>query len=172
VRIRPGTPEDIEEISRVYAEAWRSTYEDIAPEPFVKGMTAGAAAQIFRDSLQPNEFSYFFHVAVGPSGRLVGFCDGGKERSHPENGLGELYAIYILKEFQKQGVGRELFDGAVESLLLSGMKSMVVWVLSESPYRKFYESLEGQLEPGTKSLEAGGHKINLVSYRWNDLNRL
>jgi GNAT superfamily N-acetyltransferase len=173
LRIRPGTIDDIEDISRVYEEAWKATYQGVAPEPFVKGMTAGAAAQIFQDSLQPGpagEFKYFFYVAQSPSGRLVGFCDGGKERSHPENGVGELYAIYILPEFQKKGIGKLLFEEAVESLLLAGMKSMMVWVLSESPFRKFYEGLGGKLDPGVKTLEAGGHKIDLVSYRWPDLS--
>lgn len=169
--IRPGTADDIEEISRVYAQAWRETYLGIAPEPFINGMTAGAAAQIFRDSLQSETHSYFFHVAEAPQRRLVGFADGGKERSHPESGFGELYAIYILKEFQKVGTGRLLFEAAVESLLKAGINSMVVWVLEGSPYRKFYESLHGMLEPGQKFLEVTGTKMALVSYRWGDLSR-
>ncbi len=172
MRIRPGTADDIDEISRVYAQTWRETYQDIAPRPFVKGMTAGAAAQIFRDSLKSEGHSYFFHVAEAPQRRLVGFADGGKERSHPESGLGELYAIYVLKEFQKQGTGRQLFEASVESLLKSGMKSMVVWVLEASPYRKFYESLHGTLQPGIKQLQVAGHSLRLVSYLWPDLGNL
>jgi GNAT superfamily N-acetyltransferase len=172
LRIRLGTTTDIEEVSRVYAQAWRETYQDVASPAFVQGMKAGNAAQIFRDSLQPNEFSYFFHVAETPEGRIVGFADGGKERSHPESGLGELYAIYILKEFQKQGTGHQLFRAGVESLLKAGMSRMVVWVLELSPFRKFYESLHGSLEPGIKTLDIAGNKIQLVSYRWPDLNQL
>ncbi len=134
MRIRPGTQADIEEVSHAYAEAWRTTYQGITPDAFVKGMTAGAAAQIFRDSLQPNEFSYFFYVAQAPGGRLVGFADGGKERSNPQSGLGELYAIYLLKEFQQQGAGRKLFEASVESLLRSGM------------------TFHGRMGPGAQSL--------------------
>ncbi len=172
MRIRPGTAADIEEVSRAYAEAWRTTYQGITPPAFVNGMTAGAAAQIFRDSLQPNEFSYFFYVAEASGGRLVGFADGGKERSNPKSGLGELYAIYLLKEFQHQGTGRKLFEASVENLLRSGIHSMVVWVLEPSPYRKFYESLHGQLETGRKTLVVTGTQLTLVSYRWNDLRTL
>jgi GNAT superfamily N-acetyltransferase len=172
MRIRPGTVDDIEEVSRGYAEAWRTTYQGLTPEAFVNGMTAGAAAQIFRDSLQPNGYSYFFYVAETPEGRIAGFADGGKERSHPESGLGELYAIYLLKEFQGKGIGGKLFEAGVESLLKSGMNRMVVWVLGKSPYRKFYESLKGKLEPGTKQLNIGGELIQLVSYRWDDLGNL
>ncbi|HTC20979.1 MAG TPA: GNAT family N-acetyltransferase [bacterium] len=170
MRIRPGTLGDIEEVSRAYAEAWRTTYQGLTPDAFVNGMTAGAAAQIFRDSLQPNEYSYFFYVAETAEGRIVGFADGGKERSHPESGLGELYAIYLLREFQGQGAGRKLFEAGVESLLKSGIQRMVAWVLEPSPYRKFYESLDGTLESGRKYLDIAGTKITLVSYRWNDLN--
>lgn len=172
MRIRPGTQADIEEVSHAYAEAWRTTYQGITPDAFVKGMTAGAAAQIFRDSLQPNEFSYFFYVAQAPGGRLVGFADGGKERSNPQSGLGELYAIYLLKEFQQQGAGRKLFEASVESLLRSGIHSMVVWVLEPSPYRKFYESLNGKLETGRKNLVVAGTRLTLVSYRWDDLSSI
>ena len=102
----------------------------------------------------------------------MGFSDGGKERSHPESGLGELYAIYLLKEFQGQGIGQKLFRAGVESLLKSGMNRMVVWVLEKSPYRKFYESLDGQMEPGQKFIDIAGTKLTLVSYRWNDLKNI
>ena len=132
-------------------------------------MTAASAAQIFRESLQPNGFKYFFHVAEAPQRRLVGFADGGLERSHPESGQGELYAIYLLKEFQKQGTGRKLFEASVESLLKAGIHSMVVWVLEQSPYRKFYESLHGQLQAGFKQLNVAGQTLRLVSYLWPDL---
>jgi GNAT superfamily N-acetyltransferase len=180
LRIRPGTTEDVEEVSRAYAQAWRETYRGITPEAFLQGMTPGAAAQIFRDSLRTvppdgggaGSHSYFFHVAQSPGGRLVGFADGGRERSHPESGMGELYAIYLLKDFQKRGTGRRLFEAAVESLLKSGIHSMVVWVLEPSPYRKFYEALGGKPQPGRKFLDIAGSKLSLVSYGWDDLKSL
>jgi len=169
LRIRPGNLSDVPSISRVYAESWKTTYDGLVPDIFLKGMTEPAAAKIFTESLQPNSFSYFFHVVETEEGRLVGFADGGKERSRPEQGVGELYAIYILKEFQKKGIGRQLFDAAVQSLLKSGLNSMIVWILEASPYRKFYESLKGQLQPGVKRLNAKGQIIQLVSYEWADL---
>jgi GNAT superfamily N-acetyltransferase len=172
VRIRPGTIDDITEVSKAYAESWKSTYVGLVPESFLKGMTPEAAAQIFADSLKPNSYSYFFYVAETPEGRIVGFADGGKERSNPESGMGELYAIYLLKEFQGQGVGWQLFQAAVQSLLRSGMTNMIVWVLEQSPYRKFYESMGGKLEPGIKRLDVVDQQIRLVPYRWNDLKKL
>jgi len=169
LRIRVGTIADIEAVSRAYAQSWKTTYAGLVPEPFLKGMTPEAAAQIFADSLKPNSYSYFFHVAETPGGRIVGFADGGKERSRPESGIGELYAIYLLKEFQGQGIGEKLFQAATQSLMNSGMNTMIVWVLEQSPYRKFYESMGGKLEPGIKRLDVVNEQIRLVPYRWGDL---
>jgi GNAT superfamily N-acetyltransferase len=168
-KIRPGVLNDVPAISKAYAESWKSTYEGLVPELFVRGMTIEAAVKIFTDSLQPNGYSYFLYVAETPEGRIVGFADGGKERSHPESGMGELYAIYLLKEFQGLGMGRALFKAAADSLLRSGMTNMIVWVLEQSPYRKFYESMGGKWEPGIKRLDVVDQQIRLVPYRWTDL---
>ena len=168
-KIRPGVLADVPAISKAYAESWRTTYEGLVPDLFVRGMTVEAAIKIFTDSLQPNQYSYFLHVAETLGGRIVGFADGGKERSHPESGMAELYAIYLLKEFQGQGIGLALFQAAVDSLIRSGMTNMIVWVLEQSPYRKFYESMGGKLEPGIKRLDVVDQQIRLVPYRWTDL---
>jgi GNAT superfamily N-acetyltransferase len=172
LKIRAGNLADVTEISRVYAESWKTAYEGTMPDVFVKGMTIPAAVKIFQESLQPNDFSYFLHVAETPEGKIVGFADGGKERSHPERGIGELYAIYILKEFQDRGTGRALFRAAVESLLKSGMNTMAVWILEKSLYRRFYESMNGKLVPGIKTIDVAGIQIQLVSYFWDDLGKL
>lgn len=156
-------------ISRAYVDSWKSTYQGIMPEIFIKGMTQAAAVKIFNDSLQPNEYSYFLHVAETPEGRIIGFADGGKERSHPEQGIGELYAIYLLKEFQRQGAGKLLLKASVQSLLQAGMESMVVWVVEKSPYQQFYWKHGGVKMPRMKQLEAGGERIRLVCYSWEDL---
>jgi GNAT superfamily N-acetyltransferase len=164
--LRPGNPSDVPEISRAYVESWRTTYEGWVPEPFLEGMTEAAAAKIFTESLLPNQYSYFLHV-VEVNKKIIGFADGGKERSHPEKGIGELYAVYLLKDYQGQGLGRALFEASVKSLREAGMKSMVVWVLEQSPARRFYEVLGGKLQTGTKKLDIVGHPIKLVSYRWD-----
>src|ERR1041384_1555207 len=107
MKIRTGTLTDVPGLAKVYVESWKSTYQGLVPDVFLKGMTLQAAAKNFTDCLQPNSYSYFLHVAE-EDGRVVGFADGGKERSHPESGLGELYAIYLLKEFQGRGTGHLL----------------------------------------------------------------
>jgi GNAT superfamily N-acetyltransferase len=165
LKIRSGIPDDIPGVSRVYVESWRTTYQDLAPPAFVDGISEASASKIFQESLGSSAHSYFMNV-VEQDGRIVGFADGGKERSHPERGIGELYAIYLLKEVQGQGIGRALFEASRASLRQAGMDRMVVWVLEESPARKFYEALGGKLLPGVKTLEFPGLSLKLAAYGW------
>lgn len=169
MRIRPGNLNDVPRISEVFAQSWKTTYEGLVPDAFLKGLTEEAATKLFNESLVSTTHSYFLHLAEDPEGRILGFVDGGKERSRPESGMGELYAIYLLKEFQGRGTGRKLFQAAVTSLVRSGMTTMVVWVLEQSPYRKFYEAVGGKLEPGIKRLDLASEQVKLVPYRWADL---
>lgn len=168
-KVRPGKISDIEPLSKSYAESWRTTYQGLAPDVFTNGMTPQAAQQIFKESLEATDWAYFLHVAEAEDGRIVGFADGGKERSRPEAGIGELYAIYLLKDFQRQGLGKKLFAAGTESLIKSGMNSMIVWVLAQSLNHHFYESLGGKKLAGIKTLDVAEHKIQLVSYFWEKL---
>jgi GNAT superfamily N-acetyltransferase len=165
--IRPGKISDVPRIAQVYVDSWNSTYAGLVPDYFLKGMTLEAALKIFTESFQTNTHLYNLFVAETPEGRIVGFADWGRERSHPEQGIGELYGIYLLKEFQRQGIGEKLFIVARESLVAQGIRSMVVWVLDKSPYRKFYEKTQGVLQPGTKQLGRPGESVSLVSYKWD-----
>lgn len=164
-KIRPGLLSDVPAISKAYAQAWRETYQGTAPPAFVDGMTEAAAAGLFQESFRPNRFCYFLYVAE-VEGRIVGFADGGRERSHPESGEGELYAIYLLREFQGKGMGRELFRAGFAQLSGSGLGPVVVWVLEENPHRKFYESLGGALGLDRKKLRIQEEGITLIPYRW------
>ena len=169
VHIRPATITDVPAVAKVCAESWRSTYQGLAPDVFVNGMTEAAATAIFHDSLQSTDYAYLLHVAETDEGLIVGYVDGGKERSHPEQGVGELYGLYLLKDHQRKGLGRQLFRAAAQSVVASGMNTLVIWVLESNTNQPFYVSIGGVLQPGIKKLNVGGHEIKLVSYYWENL---
>jgi GNAT superfamily N-acetyltransferase len=79
----------------------------------------------------------------------------------------EIYAVYVLKEFQRMGIGRNLLKHAAKTLLKSELTSMLAWTLKASPYRTFYEKLGGILIDEKKTGDFG-IKTQLVAYGWND----
>nr|WP_286181321.1 GNAT family N-acetyltransferase [Bacillus sp. ISL-37] len=110
-------------------------------------------------------------VAVNPEGEIVGFASFGKERSGKFNADGELYAIYILKEYQRGKLGLRLLLAGLDDLLKQDYESMLVWVLADNESRKFYESLQPQ-KAGEEVVKIAGKEYIEVAYIWRDLKLL
>ncbi len=79
---------------------------------------------------------------------------------------GEVYELYLRPEFQGLGFGRRLFTAARRDLAQSGMKSVVVWALSDNePAVDFYRALGGR--PIARSSEKFGDKtLDKIAYAW------
>ncbi len=56
----------------------------------------------------------------------------------------ELQSMYVLKDYQGQGIGTHLFELVVDWLLADGIYSMGVNLYSENPFRRFYEKMGGK----------------------------
>ena len=81
------------------------------------------------------------------------------------------YSIYILPEFQRQGVGQRLVELGVRFLLASDRRSMYLLTLEASPYRKFYDKLGGQVVR-QKQINIDGLAYTELIYAWPDLTAL
>ena len=81
---------------------------------------------------------------------------------------GELYAIYILKEYQGKGIGRLLVQSVVDDLKDKNLNSMLIWAIEENPACRFYETLGGK-KIDTEEIEIAGKKLSEVAYGWDDL---
>ena len=62
--------------------------------------------------------------------RLSAVAHSGPERSGNTVYRGELYAIYLLAAYQRQGLGQQLARAVVNGLLQHDLSSMLVWVLA------------------------------------------
>ena len=112
------------------------------------------------------------YVAESESGKIVGFSTGGKERSGKYNDFtGELYAIYILEEYQGQGIGRKLIKPVIEDLIESDISSMLVLVLEQNNSRYFYEAIGGK-PIDLLEVVIAGQKLKELVYGWDDIRLL
>ncbi|WP_223829931.1 GNAT family N-acetyltransferase [Paenibacillus arenilitoris] len=114
-----------------------------------------------------NDFEKVF-VAETEEGNIVGFSNGGRSRYHEYKHDGELYAIYLLKNYQRLGIGRMLFRSVVESLKENGCTSMMLWVLENNPAVSFYKSLGGR-SIGRKTITIGGDRLVELAIGWDSL---
>ena len=78
--------------------------------------------------------------------QIAGYANYGRNRARSLHFDGEIYELYLKPEFQGLGFGRRLFSSARRDLAQSGLKSMVIWALSDNePAVEFYRNLGGRM---------------------------
>jgi len=169
--IRPALVNDGPGIARVHVESWKTTYAGIFPEAVLTALSVEKRAHFWRGSLAAPKPGSITLVACDPTGSVVGFVAGGKERTGQLGRDGELYSIYLLQATQRQGVGTLLLRYFVRELRVREFTSMVVWVLDVNPSRKFYEVLGGQVI-SQQYIERGGQSYLELAFGWDDLSTI
>ena len=164
MQIRPSQEADAHSISSIYIRTWRDTYFGLVPFDYLYSMSVDRLEQGFINELKSKKvISYVAEDA----GEVVGFVSGGYERQGDDIYNGEIYALYVLKSHQRQGIGAELVSALANKLNHFGIYSMLVWVLEHNPYRRFYEKISG-MYLRKKRLPFSGEMLDTVAYGWID----
>ena len=171
ITIRAARVEDAPGIAKVHVDSWRTSYAGIVPDAFLENLSYQRRTNLWDDILRDAERKQFVYVAENEGQEIVGFVAGGRDREHNPPYEAELYTIYILQEYQGQGIGRRLVRVFAEQLLRAGMRSMLLWVFAQNPSRRFYESLGGRYIKSSQ-FEIGGATLEEVAYGWEDVSVL
>lgn len=168
MKVRKAVLTDASGVAKVHVDSWRTTYKGIIPDEYLTNLTYEGREQIWENNIpKGNVF-----VAENEKEKIIGFSTGGKERSGEYQGFkGELYAIYILKEYQGQGIGRLLVKPIMEELEKSGIHSMLVLVLEDNQSRLFYESLGAKVIDKVE-IEIAGKKLKELVYGWENIRTI
>ena len=169
--IREAHAVDAAAIARVHVDSWRTTYAGILPSDFLASLSYVKREQFWSRALSAPGRSSFICVAEDEEGRIVGFSSGGPERGGGLTYKGELYAIYVLAQCQRRGIGSRLTSAVVRRLVEQDIDSMLLWVLADNPSRGFYETL-GARRIGEKAVDVGGIEVTEVAYGWSSLQHL
>jgi GNAT superfamily N-acetyltransferase len=135
--IRKAKPSDAQGIANVHINSWKTTYKDIVSDGYLESLRVEDRRVRWDGILAGSHQTY---VCELNNGDIAGFVSIGKDRDNQYEG--ELYAIYLLKEFQRNGLGSALFKFAMTALKSQGHSNMLVWVLKENPSKYFYYSFQ------------------------------
>ena len=178
MNFRLATIEDVPEIVKVNMDTWRTTYQSIFSPEFLQNLSYKEKEIRWRQLFDNPEREIFIYLAEEVSKEIVGFSMGSLEQSNLtlkipgiRNYIGELMAIYVLQEHQRKKIGLKLVKLIVERLIESRINSMIVWVLKENPYRKFYEYIGGKYI-GEKMLEIDATNYIEIAYVWKDITKI
>jgi L-amino acid N-acyltransferase YncA len=157
---------DARGIAKVQVDSWKTTYRDIVPEDYLIRMDYKSREQKWKDIIS-NGGTVF--VAENSAGQIVGFSSCGPQRDNKYSQYrGELYAIYILKDYQRRGLGKLLVTPLIDEFLQQGIFTMTVIVLKDNNFRLFYEAL-GAKKIDTIDTEISGRRLSEFVYGWEDI---
>lgn len=151
-------------MARIYVQTWRDTYLSVLPYDYLFEMSVPRHEQVFVNVLNSNQLISF--VAEN-AGRIIGFITGGFERNGNNTYSGEIYSLYVLKNFQRQGIGGQLVSALSTQLSEFGIYSMLVRVLKLNPYRRFYIKMNGTYLR-TEHQDFSGEGLEVEVYGWLD----
>ncbi|MCA1565877.1 MAG: GNAT family N-acetyltransferase [Acidobacteria bacterium] len=166
ISFREATISDCFAVARVHVQSWKESFAGIVPQTFLDKMSVEKRAQAFEAGFSTD--SYKMYVAEVHGRGVVGFADFGESREPVGAYEGELYAIYLVPEFQRKGIGERLFNLGVDFFISDGKCSMYLLTLKASPYSSFYEKMGGQVV-GEKQVEIEGVMYDELVYGWNSL---
>ena len=162
--IRPTQRSDASSMSRIYVQTWRDTYLSMVPYGYLHEMSTVRHEQAFINELSGNRITSY---VAEDADRIVGFVTGGRERHADDVYGGEIYTLYVLKHFQRRGIGARLVYALAGQLRQSGMYSMLVRVLKHNPYRRFYQKING-IFLKTENQRFSGETMEVAVYGWLD----
>jgi GNAT superfamily N-acetyltransferase len=162
---RVARAEDCLAVAEVNIRSWQESFPDRALQ--ADDLSIERRAAMFQRRFGAN----FYRMNVAEAdGQVIGFVDVGAPRDTRWTCEAELYALYVLKPYQRHGVGQRLFELACEAVIDAGRHSMYLIALSDSPYRTFYERL-GALHLASRPTDAVRGQDAHVIYAWPDLQQ-
>lgn len=164
MQIRPSEEMDARSISSVYVRVWKDTYLSLVPFGYLYAMSVSELEKGFISDLRSRQVICY---VAEDADKVVGFVSGGYERQGDDIYTGEIYALYVLKNYQRQGIGTDLVEALAAQLNHFGIYSMLVWVLEHNPYRQFYEKING-IYLRNQRLSFAGEILDTAAYGWID----
>ncbi len=140
------TKEEIKGKASVHFQAWKEAYTGMIDRSYLDRRTHEQSEQMAKSAF---EKGYAGFIAKEGE-RVIGFVDYGKCRDNDLKNAGEVYAIYILKEYCGQGVGQALMNHSLEAM--REYEKAAVWVLEENQRAIHFYRKCGFREDGMKKV--------------------
>jgi phosphoribosylanthranilate isomerase len=168
IDFRQAMPVDADAIGRMHVAAWREAYVGLVPDDILAALDPRARGAMWRDALANGTAVQL----AERNGAIVGFAASGPRRDASSPPSAEIYAVYVLRAAQRQGLGRTLMSAMASELLARGHSSGMLWVLEgNDSARRFYQALGGRVI-ARREQRRDGFSATGLAYAWDDLRVL
>lgn len=157
--IRTATVDDVAAIARIHVQSWQETYAEMLYPHIVAEQTIETRLQLWSQVLQLKNHIILLYEDAG---QVQGFID---VSLNEEKGIAKIMALYVLKAVQKQGVGKALFEQALQDIHPMQYPQILLNVYDQNPACQFYEYMGGKCIAVEDSSEEG-ENLKVLHYLW------
>jgi ribosomal protein S18 acetylase RimI-like enzyme len=162
IEIRRAKPSDAMAVANTHDEAWRTAYQGIIPGNELDKLISRRGPEWWDSAIRKG--SRISLMQFGDN--IAGYANYGRNRARSLTYEGEIYELYLRPEYQGLGFGRRLFTAARKDLLQSGLRTLVIWALSDNETAvEFYRALGGRAV-ARSSEKFGSKTLDKVAYAW------
>jgi ribosomal protein S18 acetylase RimI-like enzyme len=156
-QLRAPTLADVDELALVHVTCWREAYTGLMDAKFLATLSIEKRATNWRNSMSDPEV---FSCVATDKDVIIGFVSSGPARATVvKHADGEIYAIYLLQKYHHLGVGKQLFNLAVDDWKSRNGRALGLLVLDHnSSAISFYER-QRMREILRVDCEIGGQKL-------------
>lgn len=164
-KFRAALREEAETLAALHVTTWQQAYVGLLPADYLSSLVPSQRLSTWEQLLADDERVATFVAEV--DGKPVGFSCGGTSNDEDAKATtGELWSIYLLREFWNKGIGKELHDILIEELTGRGFVEATLWVMeSNDRTRRWYERKGWLLDGTRKTAELWGATVPEVRYR-------
>jgi GNAT superfamily N-acetyltransferase len=157
---RRATPDDAAAIAAVNVASWRTAYRGLMPDAYLDALDAAESAVQWAASLRREPSKGKRTIVAERDGTVVGYATVGPDA---DSGAGMLLLMYLAPEVWGRGLGRELMQGARETLLELGYQAAALWVLEQNERaRRFYEADGWRADGAIRDDDYGGVRLRAI----------
>ena len=139
--IRKAKKEDAQAILDININSWKDTYKNIFPKEYLDNLCNSSddyQKAIIKNRQKIDNGDSFYVAEV--NNKVVGFCSFGKSKKEIKPLAGEIYALYVKKDYCSLGIGRELFNQAKKELAKK-YDEVIVSCLLKNRSNEFYKKM-------------------------------
>ena len=159
--LREATIADLRPLAELHVRTFNETHVG----PGGTGPSYATREWQWREKLSEMDATSFVLVLETVTKQLVGFIWCHPTKDNPK-WAARLNKIYLLREYQRRGLGKGMVAAAVDRLLANGLDSMALFTeVDNEPACNFYEQLGGERQLNEQGVFEG-------MYGWSDLRKL
>ena len=143
MEIRIASYEDCRSLALLKRIVWETTYRGIYPNEKIDKYDVDLNENKFKNMIK--EQSQRLFVILSDS-KIIGYISCGKIMRAFDKHTHDIGLLYLLKEYQGKGIGRQMFEFAKKELKNQGITEFIVSCNKYNiPAQQFYKKMGGQI---------------------------